>query len=95
MAGKLISVRGVVERRGGPAGLLWRGEGSREPPTDLGALVGVLTEERDDEERQTTTPSVSGGYGGYGGDGGDTLEITRLHQDQTASKPRRRHPKAG
>jgi hypothetical protein len=44
------------------------GEGSREPPTDLGALVGVLTEERDDEERQTRTPSASGG------DGGDTLD---------------------
>src|SRR5438034_11193534 len=35
----------------GAPGLLWRGEGSREPPTDLGALVGVLTEERDDEAK--------------------------------------------
>jgi hypothetical protein len=65
------------------------GDGSREPPNDLGALVGVLTEERDDEEGQTTTPSASGGYGG------DTLEVTAYTKIKRCREPWRRHPKGG
>jgi hypothetical protein len=66
--------------------------GSRELTTDVEALVDVLIEERDDEERQT--PNLRG-RGGYSGGGRDTLQITRLRQDQAEPKARRRQPKNG
>ena len=83
MAGVVdLTSRGPRIAAVGPPSLLCRDERSREPPTSLGALVGVLTEERDDEERLTTAIRIRR----YSGDGDDALEIPRRHQDQTASK---------